>query len=130
MVTDKLQEFVDVEDSNLFTKDKSAMATTLESKHSARQPTRRGRALQHTSSRKTSRRMIRISAPPSLLCLTKGPLLPTRRSPHREKKKLAAHEVNPTKCKWCKKWGGNGLVHGPPNNIPHAKYTYNGDMDG
>ena len=26
--------------------------------------------------------------------------------------------------------GGNGLVHGAPNNIPHSKYNYNEEWDG
>ena len=56
--------------------------------------------------------------------------MPTRRSTSRIKKKLAPHEVNPTKCRWCKKWGGGGLAHGPPNNIPHAKSNYNEEWDG
>ena len=32
---------------------------------------------------------------------------------------------NPTGCKYCTKYGGNGLAHGPPNNIPHSKCNYN-----
>ena len=48
-----------------------------------------------------------------------------RRSTSRVKKKLAPHEVNLTKYKWCKNWVGNGLAHRPPNNIPRAKCNYN-----
>ena len=55
---------------------------------------------------------------------------PTRRSTSRARSKLKPHEVNPTKCKWCKKWGGDGLTHGPPNNIPHSKCNHNEEWDG
>ena len=32
---------------------------------------------------------------------------------------------NPTNCKYCAKYRGNSLPHGPPNNVPHTKWNYN-----
>ena len=55
---------------------------------------------------------------------------PRRRSSSRARKRMGPHEANPINCKWCKKWGGNDLAHGPPNNIPHSKCNYNEDWDG
>ena len=133
LVTDKLKELVDVSDSDpVFTSDdESAMAATSDSESSAERPARRGRASQRKAVRKTSRRTARTSTSPSPTRSTRGPYVsPTRRSTSRAKKKLAPHEVNPTKCKWCKKWGGNGLAHGPPNKIPHSKCNYNEEWDG
>ena len=31
---------------------------------------------------------------------------------------------NPTDCNYCTKYIGNGLAHGPPNNIPHSRFNY------
>ena len=32
---------------------------------------------------------------------------------------------NQTNCKYCPNYWGNGLAHGPPNNVPHTKCNYN-----
>ena len=37
---------------------------------------------------------------------------------------------NPTVCKYCTKYGGNGLAHGSPNNILHYKCNYNNKWKG
>ena len=34
-------------------------------------------------------------------------------------------EKNPTGCKYCDKYGGNGNSHAPPKSIPHSKCNYN-----
>ena len=93
---------------HLFTSDEeSVMAATLDDDSLVERPARsRGRA-QWKGTRKTARKKTRMSTLPSPTRLTHGPYVsPTRRSTSRAKKKLAPHEVNPTKCKWCKKWGG------------------------
>jgi phosphotransferase system HPr-like phosphotransfer protein len=135
LVTDKLKELVagTEESDTIFSSDEeSAMAATSDSESSAERPARgRGRASQRKGTRRTTRRKTRTSTSPSPTRSTRGPYVsPTRRSNSRAKNKLAPHEVNPTKCKWCKKWGGNGLAHGPPNNIPHSKCNYNEEWDG
>jgi hypothetical protein len=97
LVTDKLQELVDAEDSDLFTKDKSAMTATPESKSPTEQLARRGRASQWKVSHRTPRWTTRtFTSPPSRS--TWGPcVLPTRRSTIRAKRKFVPHKVNPTK---------------------------------
>jgi len=118
--------------SKMFTSDEeSAMAATSDDDSSVETQARsRGRA-QRKGTRRTGKKKSRTSTSPSPTRSTRGPYVsPTRRSTSRAKKKLAPHEVNPTKCKWCKKWGGTGLAHGPPNNIPHAKCNYNEEWDG
>ena len=54
LVTNKLQELVDAEDNNFFTKDKSYTTATLECKSSAERLTHRGRASQWKASRRIS----------------------------------------------------------------------------
>ena len=118
--------------NHLFTSGKeSAMAATSDDDSLVERTARsRGRA-QRKGTRKTARKKTRTSTLPSPTRSTRGPYVSlTRRSTSRAKKKLAPHEVNPTKCKWCKKWGGNGLAHGLTNNIPHAKCNYNEEWDG
>ena len=131
MVTDKLRELVDTSDSDaLSTTDESVMTATSDSGSTAERPARRGRASQRKATRKTARRTTRSSTSPSPARSTRGPYVsPTRRSTSRVRSNLKPHEINPTKCKWCKKWGGDGLAHGPPNNIPHAKCNYNEEWE-
>ena len=43
----------------------------------------------------------------------------SRRRDEKEKKK------NPTNCKHCAKYGGDGLIHGPPNKVLPTKCNYN-----
>jgi hypothetical protein len=114
----------------MFTSDEeSAMAATTEIESSAEKPVRRGRRTK-TSSRGSYRRAA-LPDSPSPSSSKRGPYVsPTMRSSSRSRKKLAPSKINPTKCKWCKKWGGNGLAHGPPNNVPHSKCNYNEDWDG
>ena len=38
---------------------------------------------------------------------------------------LKEKKNNPTGCKYCTKYGGKGLAHGPPNNSSHSKFNYN-----
>ena len=33
-------------------------------------------------------------------------------------------------CKYCAKYGRNGLAHGPPNNILHSKCNFNKKWEG
>ena len=117
-------------ESGMFTSDEeSVMVATMESESSAENPVRRGRRTK-TSSRGSYRRAASPDSP-SPSRSKRGPYVsPTRRSSSRSRKKLAPREINPTKFKWCKKWGGNGLAHGPPNNVPHSKCNYNEDWDG
>ena len=109
-----------------------AFAATLESKSSVeKRRGRRGRTTERKPVRKSYRRAAAPSDSPSPSRSTRGPYVsPTMRSTSRAAKKLAPHEVNPKKCKWCKKWGGNGLAHGPPAKVPHAKCNYNEEWDG
>ena len=104
-----------------------AFAATSESESSVgKRRIRRGQATERKPVRKSYRRAAAPSNYPSPSRSTRGPYVsPTMRSTSRAAKKLAPHEVNPTKCKWCKKWGGNGLAHGPPAKVPHAKCNYN-----
>ena len=115
------------ETSNL--EEESAMAVTLESDSSVeRKSSRQGRK------RKSGRRSYRKAAAPSNSSSpsfsTRGPYVERMRSTSRSRNKLKPHEVNPTNCKWCKKYGGNRLAHGPPNKIPHSRCNYNEDWDG
>ena len=132
LVTTKLKELVAGSEGEYTSDEESAMAATSDSESSVERSTRgRGRATQQRGSRRTAKKKTRSSTSPSPTRSTRGPYVsPPRRSTSRARKKLAPHEVNPTKCKWCKKWGGNGLAHGPPNNIPHAKCNYNEEWDG
>ena len=34
-------------------------------------------------------------------------------------------EHNPTNCKCCKKYGGNGLAHAPPKKTPRSECNFN-----
>ena len=43
----------------------------------------------------------------------------------RERDKNKEKKKNPTGCKYCTKYGGNDLVHGPTKKLPHSKYKYN-----
>ena len=110
--------------------DESAFAATTSDKISVdKRRSRRGRDTERKPARRRGRRTSPSTSPSPTR--SRGPYVsPTRRSTSRSAKKLAPHEVNPTKCKWCKNWGGNGLAHGPPNNVPHAKCNYNEDWDG
>ena len=109
-----------------------AFAATSESESSVeKRRGRRGRTNERKPVRKSYRRAAAPSDSPSPSRSTRGPYVsPTRRSTSRAAKKLAPHEINPTKCKWCKKWGGNGWAHGPPAKVPHAKCNYNEEWDG
>ena len=120
---DKLRELVaGMEDSkHLFTSDEeSAMAATSDDDSLVERPARgRGRASQRKGTRKTARKKTRTSPSPSSTRSTRGPyVLPTRRSTSRAKKKLAPHEDNSIKCKWCKKWGGIGWRMALPTISP------------
>ena len=109
-----------------------AFAATSESESSVeKQRIRRGRATERKPVQKYYPRVAAPSDSPSPSRSTRGPYVsPTRRSTSMAAKKLAPHEVNPTKCKWCKKWGGNGSAHGPPAKVPHVKCNYNEEWDG
>ena len=151
MVTDRLRELVTEDYSS--SDGESAMGATSGSGSSTDRSPRRERPTRRVASRRAKgRRAARSSTSPTPSRSTRGKYEspPRRRSPSpakvggrgryesppkgrsssRARKKLAPHEVNPTNCKWCKKWGGNGLAHGSPNNIPHAKCNYNEDWDG
>ena len=101
------------------TSDESAnAATTSDSEGTA---ARRGRRKKRENSR--SRR--RPSPSPST---SRSPSPPPRRRRSKRatsKKRDDSREKNPTGCKYCKKFGGNGYAHGPPKNIPHSKCNYN-----
>ena len=69
MVTDKLEELVDAEDSDIFTKDGSPMAATPKSKSSVEHPASRRRV----SQRKPRRRILHwATRTPPLLTSDKG----------------------------------------------------------
>ena len=105
------------------------MAATLESDSSVeRKSSRRGR--ERKSGRRSYRKAAAPSNSPSPPHSTRGPYVERTRSTSRARNKLKPHEVNPTNCKWCNNYGGNGLAHGPPNKIPHSRCNYNEDWDG
>ena len=130
MVTERQQHMVmEVGQETSYSEEESAMAATSESDSSVeKKSSRRGRE------RKSGRRSYRKAAAPSNSSSpsfsTRGPYVERTRSTSRASNKLKPHEVNPTNCKWCKKYGGNGLAHGTPNKIPHARCNYNEDRDG
>ena len=98
-----------------------------------RSPTpQRGRRKQ----KQKERRHIRHS--PSLYMSQSPPPPPPRRkittsrrarrshiSTSREQDENKDKKKNPTGCKYCTKYRGNGLAHGRTNNIPHSKCNYN-----
>ena len=105
-------------------------ATTTDSEGPA---PRRGRLKQKEQERRHSRRPPSPSTSRSLSPPVQRKTTTSRRAHSRtnrgqdyskEKKK------NPTGCKHCTKYGGNGLAHGPPNNIPYSKCNYNKNWTG
>ena len=46
----------------------------------------------------------------------------SRRSSSRKPNK---QDINPTNCPHCKEFGGYGLAHASPKNVPHTKCKYN-----
>ena len=101
------------------TSDKSAnTATTTDSECTA---ARRGQRKKRES--RSSHR--RLSPSPSTSRSPSPP--PSRRRSKRatSRKREDSREKNPTGCKYCKKFGGNGYTHGPPKNILHSKCNYN-----
>ena len=109
--------------------EESAVAATLESNSSVeRKSSRRGH--ERKSGLRSYRKAAAPSNSPSPPRSTRGPYVERMRSTSRSRNKLRPHEVNPTNCKWCKKYGGNRLAHGPPNKIPHSRCKYNEDWDG
>jgi hypothetical protein len=134
IVTEELQQMVMVneeEESDHFMSNKeSGMSATAESETSAEKFACKERKT-HTSSRRGYRRAASPELPSLSMSKQGQYVLPTRRSTSRRRKKLAPSNIHPTKCKWCKKWGGGGgFAHGPPNNVPHSKCSYNEDWDG
>ena len=129
MVTDRLEQLMMCQPATN-TEDEAAMAVNSDSESSVetRAP-RRGREREKTK-RKSYRRAAAPSNSPSPTRSTRGPYQSRTRSSSRARVKLKPHEVNPTKCKLCKKYGGNGFAHGPPNKVPHAKCNYNEEWDG
>ena len=93
-------------------------ATTTDSEDTSDR--RRGRR------KKKERKPRRRSPSPST---SRSPSPPPRRSKHRSssrpKKKEEKRETNPTGCKYCAKYKGNGFAHLPPKSIPHEKCNYN-----
>ena len=51
-------------------------------------------------------------------------------SSKRKNKKKEKKDKNPTGCKYCDKYGGNGNAHAPPKSIPHSKCNYNNKYKG
>ena len=149
MVTDRLQELA--VDGYSTSDVESAMGATSSSGSATERSQQRERTARG-GRRARGRRAARSSASPTSSRSSRGQYEspPRRRSPSpakmggrgkykspprgrsssRSRKRLAPHEINPTNCKWCKKWGGNGLAHGEPNNIPHSRCNYNEDWDG
>ena len=111
--------------------EEATMAVNSDSESSVeKRAPRRGRGREKTIKRKSYRRAAAPYNSPSPTRSTRGPYEARARSSSRARIKLKPHKVNPTKCKWCRKYGGNGLAHGPPNKVPHAKCNYNEEWDG
>ena len=60
----------------------------------------------------------------SLIC--SPPRWRSRSRPRRStSRKPAAKDTNPTNCPFFKEFGGYGLAHAAPKNMPHEKCNYN-----
>ena len=130
MVTERLQQMVmeaGEETSDL--EEESAMAATSESDSSVKRKSRR-RGRKRKSGRRLYRKAEAPYNPPLTAVLDQGVVCGAHEEHQQVKEKLKPHEVNPTNCKWCNNYGGNGLAHGPPNKIPHSKCNYNEEWDG
>ena len=130
LVTERLQQMVmEAGEQTSDLEEESAMAATSESDSSVeRKSSRWGRKIKlgHRSYLKAAA----LSNSPSPPRSTIGPYVERTRRTSRARNKMKPHKVNPINCKWCKKYGGNRLAHGPPNKIPHSRCNYNEDWDG
>lgn len=101
----------------------SALAATSDSESSAERSRHRGRERKRE---KKERKQRRRSPSPST-SRTPSPPRRSRGSKSRRSKsrKPAEKDINPTKCKYCKEFGGYGMAHAAPKSIPHSKCNYN-----
>ena len=88
--------------------------------------------------RRTTKRRPRQSLPspspfkscyPSPLSRRRSSCLSMSRNKTKSKMK-EGKEKNPTGCKYCDKYGGNGNAHAPPKSIPHSMCNYNKKYQG
>ena len=101
--------------------EESAMAAT-DSESSAE-------TIYQTRSRKKDRkgrRQRHRSRTPSSSPIRSPPRYYSRSRPRRiSSRKPDKRDMNPTSCPHCKEYGGYGLAHGAPKNVPHDKCKYN-----
>ena len=106
--------------------DKSAMAATPESESSAERSRYRGRRRKNEKKEKKERKHRQNFRYPLTSPSRSLPIWRSRSRPRRSTtRKSAAKDINPTKCPFSKEFGGYGLSHAAPKNVPHKNCNYN-----
>ena len=113
------------------TEDESAMAVTLESEISAERSRYRGRGRKKKKKKKKERKHRQCSRSPLKSLICSPPRWRSRSRPRRStSRKPSAKDNNPTNCPFCKEFGGYGIAHAAPKNMPHENCKYNKKMEG
>jgi hypothetical protein len=122
----KLQQLVQQQPS--YSSDSSAMESAYYTSDSDDGGKSRGRS---KNRQKHPSKTVRRSPSPST---SRSPTPPRRSKSQRRSQskgdKTEERERNPTKCKYCTKFNGNGFAHAPPKNIPHDKCNFNKKFKG
>ena len=113
------------------TGDESAMSATSESESSAERSRYQGRGRRKEKKDKKERKHRQHNRSPSTSTSRSPPIRKIWSRPCRStSRKPSAKDNNPTNCPFCKEFGGYGIAHAAPKNMPHENCNYNKKMEG